>query len=161
MRRFFNRAIGALLLCYVSAATLGMVGQVKKAESRKAAGKNPVASTPESIGAGQALFQKYCRFCHGADAKGDGPQAPKDTHPANLTDDRWDHGSTDADIFATIKNLSVVVSALHDSTDLLRQLNGNLAAVTAFCVTVALVSVHLGRPALRRAVSEISTGARR
>jgi phospholipid/cholesterol/gamma-HCH transport system substrate-binding protein len=40
-------------------------------------------------------------------------------------------GDHSGDIFATIKNLSVVVSALHDSTDLLRQLNGNLAAVTA------------------------------
>ena len=41
---------------------------------------------------------------HLADAKGDGPQAPKDTHPPNLTDEKWDHGSTDAEIFATIKD---------------------------------------------------------
>ena len=50
------------------------------------------------------VFQKYCRFCHGTDAKGDGPQAPKDTHPPNLIDEKWDHGSTDAEIFATIKD---------------------------------------------------------
>jgi mono/diheme cytochrome c family protein len=66
--------------------------------------KNPVASTPASIATGQASFKRYCRFCHGEDAKGDGPQAPKDTHPPNLTDDKWDHGSTDADIFAVIKD---------------------------------------------------------
>jgi MFS family permease len=36
------------------------------------------------------------------------------------------------------------------------KLGWTLAAVTAFCVTVALLSVHFGRPALRRAVSEIS-----
>jgi phospholipid/cholesterol/gamma-HCH transport system substrate-binding protein len=40
-------------------------------------------------------------------------------------------GDHSNDIFATIKNLSVVVSALHDSSGLLRELNGNLAAVTA------------------------------
>jgi phospholipid/cholesterol/gamma-HCH transport system substrate-binding protein len=40
-------------------------------------------------------------------------------------------GDHSNDIFSTIKNLSVVVSALHDSSALLRQLNGNLASVTA------------------------------
>jgi phospholipid/cholesterol/gamma-HCH transport system substrate-binding protein len=40
-------------------------------------------------------------------------------------------GDHSNDIFSTIKNLSVVVSALHDSSGLLRQLNGNLASVTA------------------------------
>jgi len=57
--------------------------------------KNPVASSPDSIKAGQAAFQKNCRFCHGADAKGNGPMAPEGTHPSNLTDDKWDRGSTD------------------------------------------------------------------
>jgi mono/diheme cytochrome c family protein len=104
MRRFFNRSIAAFALLYVSVATIGLAGQATKPDPKKAAVKNPVPSTPESIAAGQALFQKYCRFCHGADAKGDGPQAPKDTHPPNLTDDKWDHGSTDADIFATIRD---------------------------------------------------------
>jgi phospholipid/cholesterol/gamma-HCH transport system substrate-binding protein len=40
-------------------------------------------------------------------------------------------GDRSGDIFGTIKNVSTLVSALHDSTDLLRQLNQNLAAVTA------------------------------
>jgi mono/diheme cytochrome c family protein len=66
--------------------------------------KNPVASSKESVEAGKALFQKNCRFCHGADAKGDGPMAPKDTHPPNLTDDKWDRGSTDGEIFLVIAN---------------------------------------------------------
>jgi phospholipid/cholesterol/gamma-HCH transport system substrate-binding protein len=39
-------------------------------------------------------------------------------------------GDHSGDIFGTVKNLAVLVSALHDSTDLMRQLNGNLAAVT-------------------------------
>jgi phospholipid/cholesterol/gamma-HCH transport system substrate-binding protein len=40
-------------------------------------------------------------------------------------------GDHSNDIFSTIKNLSVVVSALHDSSGLLRELNTNLASVTA------------------------------
>ena len=66
--------------------------------------KNPVASSPESIKAGQAAFQKNCRFCHGADAKGDGPMAPEGTHPSNLTDAKWDRGDSDGEIFAVIRD---------------------------------------------------------
>jgi phospholipid/cholesterol/gamma-HCH transport system substrate-binding protein len=40
-------------------------------------------------------------------------------------------GDHSNDLFATLKNLSVVVSALHDSSTLLRDLNTNLASVTA------------------------------
>lgn len=40
-------------------------------------------------------------------------------------------GDHSNDIFATIRNLSILVSALQDSTTLLKQLNQNLAGVTA------------------------------
>ena len=40
-------------------------------------------------------------------------------------------GDHSDDIFATFKNLSALVSALRDSADVLEQLNGNLASVTA------------------------------
>jgi phospholipid/cholesterol/gamma-HCH transport system substrate-binding protein len=40
-------------------------------------------------------------------------------------------GDHSGDIFSTIKNLSVLVSALQSSTDLMRQLNRNLASATA------------------------------
>ena len=39
-------------------------------------------------------------------------------------------GDQSGDLFGTLKNLSILVSALHDSTDLMRDLNQNLAAVT-------------------------------
>jgi hypothetical protein len=35
--------------------------------------------------------------------RGDGPQAPKDAS-AEPHDDKWDHGSTDAEIFTVIKD---------------------------------------------------------
>ena len=66
--------------------------------------KNPVASTPASITAGAAAYKKYCAFCHGVAGKGDGPLAPKDAQPADLTDAKWDHGGTDADLFNIIQN---------------------------------------------------------
>jgi phospholipid/cholesterol/gamma-HCH transport system substrate-binding protein len=40
-------------------------------------------------------------------------------------------GDHSKDIFSTFKNLSTLVTALHDSADLLEQLNRNLAAVSA------------------------------
>jgi mono/diheme cytochrome c family protein len=66
--------------------------------------KNKVASSPDSIKAGQAAFQKYCRFCHNSDAKGNGPMAPEGTHPSDLTDDKWDRGSTDGELFLVIRD---------------------------------------------------------
>ena len=64
--------------------------------------KNPVASTTTSVTAGAAAYKKYCSFCHGATAKGDGPLAPKGTMPADLTDATWDRGASDGEIFTVI-----------------------------------------------------------
>jgi mono/diheme cytochrome c family protein len=66
--------------------------------------KNPVASTAKSIQTGRSLYQRNCRFCHGADAKGNGPSAPRDTHPPDLTDERWDRGATDGEIFMVLRD---------------------------------------------------------
>jgi cbb3-type cytochrome c oxidase subunit III len=63
---------------------------------------NPVPSTAKSIETGRQLFQKYCKGCHGENATGDGPLAPKDVHPPNLTDAEWKYGATDAEIFKNI-----------------------------------------------------------
>jgi mono/diheme cytochrome c family protein len=65
--------------------------------------KNPVAASADSIAAGQAAYAKNCRFCHGPEAKGDGTMAPKDTHPSDLTDAKWDRGGTDGEIFLVIQ----------------------------------------------------------
>jgi mono/diheme cytochrome c family protein len=88
-----------LALITASAAAQNSGGS---AEGKKL--KNPVASSPDSIKAGQASFQKYCRFCHNNDAKGNGPMAPEGTHPPDLTDDKWDRGSTDGEIFLVIRD---------------------------------------------------------
>jgi mono/diheme cytochrome c family protein len=63
--------------------------------------ENPVAPTAASVTAGAATFKKYCSFCHSAAAKGNGPLTPKGiTTPPDLTDEKWDRGSTDGEIFA-------------------------------------------------------------
>ena len=66
--------------------------------------KNPVAPSPASVTAGAAAYKKYCSFCHGAGAKGDGRLAPRGSMPADLTDATWDHGSTDGEIFTVVAN---------------------------------------------------------
>jgi len=69
-------------------------------------GKNPVAATPQSIQAGNTIFQKSCAVCHGPMGKGDGAIVaslkPEATKPPNLTDAEWKHGSTDGEIFTVI-----------------------------------------------------------
>jgi mono/diheme cytochrome c family protein len=96
-------ATGFVLLCLV------VSGNNSDAQTRCPAPaastlKNPVAANKASITAGGAAFMKYCAFCHNADGKGNGPLAPKDSNPPDLTDAKWVHGSTDSEIFATISN---------------------------------------------------------
>lgn len=83
-----------------SLAGLVAVGQ-GNADAAKV--KNPVAATTESIAAGRQLYQRHCASCHGTSGAG-GPG--NDLIPAapSLVDARWDHGSTDGEIFDNIKN---------------------------------------------------------
>ena len=66
--------------------------------------KNPVATSPASVSAGQQTYQKMCAFCHGKDGSGNGPMAPKGTTPSNLVDGTWDRGSTDGEIFLVLRD---------------------------------------------------------
>ena len=66
---------------------------------------NPVKPTPESVAAGQKLFEKTCAPCHGAGGKGDGKMAAQlDPKPSDLTDSEWKHGEKDGDIFTVIRD---------------------------------------------------------
>jgi mono/diheme cytochrome c family protein len=70
--------------------------------------RNPVPSTPESLAAGAQSYRKVCTLCHGATGHGDGKLAAATAaygaKPSNLTDDVWDHGSTDGEIFVVIRD---------------------------------------------------------
>jgi mono/diheme cytochrome c family protein len=70
-----------------------------------------VASTLESIAAGKRAYDANCTACHGNLAQG-AVQAgmrisiieeQRRQQPPDLTDDQWDHGSSDGEIFAVIK----------------------------------------------------------
>lgn len=101
MRRFPSTvvfAVAALIL----AVAINVQAQLPGGSPDAAKVKNPVASNAASVTAGAAAFKKYCSFCHGVAAKGDGPLAPKGTMPADLTDATWTRGTSDGEIFAVL-----------------------------------------------------------
>ena len=111
MRRAAKPVSGAAAAIVVAsvvlvAATAAVTAQqaAKGGNPKAAALKNPVKPTPESIRRGRQEYQRACRHCHGVNALGDGPLAPKNPSPANLTDDKWEYGSTDGEIFTIISN---------------------------------------------------------
>jgi mono/diheme cytochrome c family protein len=72
---------------------------------------NPVASTPASIAAGKRAYDANCAACHGGLAQGAVKAGTRISiieeqggkQPPDLTDDQWDHGSGDGDVFTVIK----------------------------------------------------------
>ena len=101
MKPVWLMTIGLVMLCVSLAAAAQDTKPLTRAEAAKM--KNPVAASEDSIAAGKALYGKYCRFCHGAAGDGQSPTAPKDIKPADLTDAKWDRGSTDGEIFLVIQ----------------------------------------------------------
>lgn len=65
---------------------------------------NLLPSSPESIAAGRRLYAMYCRACHGVNGKGDGDMAHAGGVPANFTDEVWQHGSSDGEIFLVVRD---------------------------------------------------------
>ena len=65
--------------------------------------KNTEPKTPESIEAGKKLYQRHCASCHGQGGKGDGGMALSGGTPSDLTDEKWDYGASDVEIFTSIR----------------------------------------------------------
>lgn len=89
-------------LAFAAAASVNAQNAAGSPDARNV--KNPVTSSAESVAIGQAVYQKNCLFCHGTEATGNGSMAPKNTHPSDLTDAKWDYGSSDGEIFAVIRD---------------------------------------------------------
>ena len=92
-------------------AVLAFVALAAKAQAQRGGGKgaakaltNPVPVTDASVRRGRQVFVKSCATCHGTSGAGNGRMAPEGTKPANLTDGKWDHGSTDPEMFAVIRD---------------------------------------------------------
>ncbi len=100
------RGVWTLLVvgCAVLCLSETVAAQKKGGDPKLAALKNPVPANAASIKAGQALYAKNCRHCHGLRGKGDGPLAPKNPRPEDLTDAKWVYGSADGEIYTLILN---------------------------------------------------------
>lgn len=98
-----------------SGANSGAAVSVKETSEGKSL-QNPVAASPESIASGQGLYGRLCAECHGE--KGDGVSemaaslSAGELKPSDLTDDVWEHGSTDGEIFVFIRDGAVGSGAM-------------------------------------------------
>jgi len=91
-------ALAAFSVAFFVAVAVGQ----RNAEAAKL--KNPVAADPASVEDGKKLYSRHCASCHGPAGKGDGGMALSGGTPANLTDETWDHGSSDGEIFVVIRD---------------------------------------------------------
>jgi mono/diheme cytochrome c family protein len=89
--------ISVVMVCVSTLLTFAYSsGGVAKADSLSkkwlspapiAAKKNPIASTLDSIAAGQKIYLKTCALCHGKSGDADGPGVIElGIHPAKLSD---------------------------------------------------------------------------
>jgi mono/diheme cytochrome c family protein len=104
------RPILAIALAFVG-LTSGVIAQQQSpaatGDPQAAKLKNPIEATPDAIAAGKKTFATVCAACHGAEGKGgivlSVIEDKGGTQPPDLTDDKWDHGSSDGEIFTVIK----------------------------------------------------------
>jgi mono/diheme cytochrome c family protein len=79
--------------------------------SPPASAPGPPATTPASIAAGKAAYDKTCAACHGNLAQGSVKagitisiiEEQGGKQPPDLTDAQWDHGASDGEIYAVLK----------------------------------------------------------
>ena len=105
------RLLLASLLALAAAIAGGSRLDGQNANGAAAQLRNPVASTPESLAAGKRAYDVNCAACHGNRAQGSEKagvvisiileQGGK--QPPDLTDDKWDHGASDGEIYTVIK----------------------------------------------------------
>jgi len=91
------------LLCALGGVAAQTPSRPKKGGNPDAAAiKNPVAATPASLAAGKRSYTRLCVRCHGPQGQGDGTGATGPVPPGDLSDDKWDYGGSDGEIFAVI-----------------------------------------------------------
>ncbi|HEU4388697.1 MAG TPA: c-type cytochrome [Blastocatellia bacterium] len=103
-RRWLPAALTAIIV--IAAWLAGHVAAQDKARTNPEAQKlkNPVPSDTQSIESGRSLYRRYCAGCHGPQGKGDGSMALSGGTPSDLTDEKWDYGSTDGEIFVVVRD---------------------------------------------------------
>jgi mono/diheme cytochrome c family protein len=99
VRKLFVKAIVVgLLLAPLAGPRITAQGNPEAARIQ-----NPVPPSPDSIAAGKQAYTRYCANCHGLNAEG-GPGNDLTPPAPDLTDKEWKYGSTDGEIFNSIKN---------------------------------------------------------
>lgn len=110
MRRHLLLPVALSVLLGSALAVCGLAEQQAR-DSEVARLRNPVASTPESLAAGKKAYDAFCAGCHGNRAQGAEKASVTISiieeqgrrQPSDLTDDLWDYGSTDGEIYTAIK----------------------------------------------------------
>ena len=93
---------------YLTAAVFALAAMQSSATPKKGGNpeaatiKNPVAASPESIAAGKRSYTRLCIKCHGPEGAGDGTGATGPVAPQDMTDEKWDYGGSDGEIFTVI-----------------------------------------------------------
>jgi len=113
MQSRFSATRAALIALAVAALTVSVTARraTVQGDPEAAKIKNPVATSPESIAAGKKVYDMNCAGCHGPKAEGAEKagivisviEDQGGKQPPDLTDDKWDHGSSDGEIFSVIK----------------------------------------------------------
>ena len=66
--------------------------------------ENPVEATRASLATGRQRYVFLCRQCHGNRGRGDGDMSHAGGTPSDFTDDVWQHGASDGEIFTVIRD---------------------------------------------------------
>jgi mono/diheme cytochrome c family protein len=103
------RPIAAVTLALTLSAAPGRAHAIRAHQDPEAKElRNSVPGTAESLTAGSQSYARMCALCHGSTGNGDGKLAAATAaygvKPSNLTDNVWDHGSTDGEIFVVIRD---------------------------------------------------------
>lgn len=104
MRRYLTLAFSILFLAAALVVALTTEAQTPKRNPEAQKLTNPETSNAETLDAGKKLYLRYCASCHGKEAKGDGGMSLSGGTPSDLTDETWDFGSTDGEIFVAIRD---------------------------------------------------------
>ena len=108
-----RKVSGATVTSLTSAApgATAVAGGQKVAAAASTRTAGPVAATPASVAGGKKAYDTNCAACHGAQAQGAVKagisisiiEEQGGRQPSDLTDDQWDHGSSDAEIYQVIR----------------------------------------------------------
>ena len=86
-------------------AQSGQAGDTRSPAPVSGGVSNPLSSSQGSVAAGKRIYDQQCVTCHAEDGRGEPSMIGLlDVDPPDLTNATWDHGSTDAALFAIIRN---------------------------------------------------------